>query len=75
MEEQLSKLGLFNPYVYINDAAKGQRPFESYALGAHSARLQAVQAKYDPDGFIKDYLQHGFELASTGATGRYHGEL
>lgn len=77
MERQLTELGLFNPYVYINDAAKGQRPFERYANGAHLARLQEIQAKYDPDGFIGDYLQHGFDLASTGPspTGWDHIEL
>ena len=75
MERQLTELGLFNPYVYINDAAKGQRPFERYANGAHLARLQEIQAKYDPNGFIRDYLQHGFDLASTGPTGWDHIEL
>ncbi|KAI3328829.1 FAD-binding domain-containing protein [Ustulina deusta] len=74
MEEQLRKLGLFNSYVYINDAAKGQKPFLSYVGGEHLARLQAIQVKYDPDGFIRDYLQHGFELESPESP-RYHGEL
>ncbi|KAI8951369.1 hypothetical protein F4801DRAFT_578576 [Xylaria longipes] len=75
MEEKLRKLGLFNPYVYINDAAKGQRPFETYAGGAHLARLQDIQAQYDPDGFIRDYLQHGFDLGSMGPVESHHGEL
>ncbi|KAI1737100.1 hypothetical protein F4680DRAFT_468329 [Xylaria scruposa] len=44
MEEKLRKLDLFNPYVYINDAAKGQRPFEMYAEGAHLTRLREIQA-------------------------------
>ncbi|KAI0514709.1 FAD-binding domain-containing protein [Xylaria bambusicola] len=74
IEEKLRKLDLFHPYIYINDAAKGQKPFSSYAGGAHLARLQTIQTKYDPDGFIRDYLQHGFELASPGSS-RSHGEL
>jgi hypothetical protein len=74
MEEKLSKLGRFSPYVYINDAAKGQKPFESYAGGAHVARLEAIQVRYDPDGFVRDYLQHGFELASTDDS-THHAEL
>ncbi|KAI0187182.1 hypothetical protein EV127DRAFT_513848 [Xylaria flabelliformis] len=52
MEEKLRTLNLFNPDVYINDAAKGQRPFEMYAGGAHLARLQGIQVQYDPDGFM-----------------------
>ncbi|KAI0860506.1 FAD-binding domain-containing protein [Xylaria cubensis] len=75
MEKELRKLYLFNPYVYINDAAKGQRPFEMYAGRAHLARLQEIQARYDPDGFIRDYLQHGFDLGSIGSVESYHGEL
>ncbi|KAK9426641.1 putative FAD-binding PCMH-type domain-containing protein [Seiridium unicorne] len=72
IEEKMRELGLFNPYVYLNDAAKGQKPFENYAGGANLARLRAVQAKYDPEGFLKDCLQHGFEL---GPTSSHHGEL
>ncbi|KAI1177521.1 hypothetical protein F4777DRAFT_195841 [Nemania sp. FL0916] len=75
MEEQLRKLDLFNPYIYINDGAKGQRPFDSYAHGVHVARLQEIQAKYDPDGFLRDHFQHGFELAPVGSPRRQHAEL
>ena len=64
IEEETRKLGLFNPYIFINDAAKGQRPFEKYADGANLARLQTIQTKYDPERFFRDYLQHGFELGT-----------
>ncbi|KAJ8106108.1 hypothetical protein ONZ43_g7174 [Nemania bipapillata] len=62
IKAKTSKLGLFNSYVYLNDAASGQNPFENYAGGVHLPRLRAIQAKYDPDGFIRDYLQHGFSF-------------
>lgn len=54
MAKQLGNLSLFNLYVYINNAAEGQKPFDSYAQGTHSARLQAVQAKHDSDEFIRE---------------------
>ncbi|KAJ8120935.1 hypothetical protein O1611_g10233 [Lasiodiplodia mahajangana] len=62
IEAKTRKLGLFNPYIYLNDAAKGQKPFENYAGGTHLPRLRNIQAKYDPDGYFRDYLQHGFDL-------------
>ncbi|KAI0976520.1 FAD-binding domain-containing protein [Xylaria arbuscula] len=74
-EEQLRKLDLFNTFTYINDAGKGQRPFEVYAGGAHLAKLKAIQAKYDPTGFIREYLQHGFELGSIDFVNNDHSEL
>ncbi|KAI0868731.1 FAD-binding domain-containing protein [Hypoxylon argillaceum] len=64
IEAKTRKLGIFNPFVYLNDAASGQNPFESYAGGVHLPRLRAIQAKYDTDGYIRDYLQHGFDLGA-----------
>ncbi|KAI1130845.1 FAD-binding domain-containing protein [Nemania abortiva] len=64
IETKTAKLGLFNPYIYLNDAASGQKPFDSYAGGVHLPKLRNIQAKYDPDGYIRDYLQHGFALGA-----------
>ncbi|RYP13362.1 hypothetical protein DL765_006903 [Monosporascus sp. GIB2] len=62
MERKLRPLGLWTGFVYLNDAAKGQKPFETYAQGNNLPRLRKIQSKYDPDCFIQDYLQHGFAL-------------
>ncbi|KAK5637274.1 hypothetical protein RRF57_012986 [Xylaria bambusicola] len=69
MEEQLRKLDLFN-----HTFTSMMQPRDRNLFGTHLARLQEIRAKYDPDGFIRDYLQHGFELASPGSP-RSHGEL
>ncbi|KAL4916489.1 hypothetical protein BDW62DRAFT_186139 [Aspergillus aurantiobrunneus] len=58
---QTEALGLYHPFVFLNDAAKGQDPFASY--GGHSGRrLRAIQAKYDRHGVLRNLLAHGFPL-------------
>ncbi|KAI0516777.1 FAD-binding domain-containing protein [Xylaria bambusicola] len=73
IEAETKKLGLFNPFIYLNDAAKDQKPFERYAGGTNLPRLRDIQVKYDPDGFIRNYLQHGFDFG-LGEAGQ-HSEL
>lgn len=63
VSSRTQELGLGLPFVYLNDAAKPQRPFETYGAGGSSLRrLKDVRKKYDPDGFFQHYLQHGFGL-------------
>ncbi|KAI8627394.1 FAD-binding domain-containing protein [Xylariaceae sp. FL1651] len=71
IETLTRKLGLFNPFVYLNDASWTQKPFESYGGGNNLPKLRDIQLKYDPGGFVRDYMQHGFEL---GLTERNHGD-
>ncbi|KAI0195405.1 hypothetical protein EV127DRAFT_185250 [Xylaria flabelliformis] len=54
-------LGLHRDFIYLNDAAPGQRPFETFG-NASLARLKRIQKKYDPSGFIANRLNHGFAL-------------
>jgi hypothetical protein len=61
IERETRKLGLYHPFVYLNDAHPWQKPFRSYG-GNVLHRLKAIQHKYDPDGFLKRHLAHGFEI-------------
>lgn len=61
IESQTKQLGLHIPFIYLNDAGPGQAPFTSYGA-KNEARLKAIRRKYDPHGFLRDYLAHGFEL-------------
>ncbi|KAI1501029.1 FAD binding domain protein [Biscogniauxia marginata] len=56
------RLGLHNPFIYLNEASGSQKPFESLGGGRSLPKLRRIQAKYDPDGFLKNSLQHGFSL-------------
>lgn len=55
-------MGLYYPFVYMNDAAAGQNPFPLYGKGKSLPRLLAVQEKYDRKGFFKYFLASGFKL-------------
>ncbi|OTB06302.1 hypothetical protein M426DRAFT_259180 [Hypoxylon sp. CI-4A] len=63
IREQTDALGLSNKFTYIGDAAQGQAPFESYANGDNVAMLKAIRDRYDPEGFLENYLHRGFELS------------
>ncbi|KAI0810294.1 hypothetical protein GGR55DRAFT_678887 [Xylaria sp. FL0064] len=55
-------LGLYYPFIYLNDADPSQKPFQTYGGGRSLYRLQAIRAKYDTDDFLKDFMGHGFTL-------------
>lgn len=62
VERKLKALGLWTPFIYLNDAASFQKPFQSYKNGKNLPRLRSIRDKYDPNGFLRDYLAHGFKL-------------
>ncbi|KAI1355393.1 hypothetical protein F5Y01DRAFT_327106 [Xylaria sp. FL0043] len=62
VERRTLALGLYYPFIYLNDAGPSQRPFETYGGGRSLYRLQAIRAKYDPNGFLKNFMGHGFTL-------------
>lgn len=49
-------------YLYMNDAGKGQRVFQSYPA-ANLRRLKAVRAKYDPLRVYTNLLVGGWKVA------------
>ncbi|KAI0435043.1 hypothetical protein F5Y09DRAFT_353943 [Xylaria sp. FL1042] len=62
IERKTQALGLYYCFIYLNDAGPSQRPFETYGGGRSLCKLQAIRAKYDPEGFLKDFMGHGFTL-------------
>lgn len=62
IKSQTGELGLFVDFIYLNDAGATQKPFPTY--GNNLPRLQSIQEKYDPKGFYRKYLAHGFALES-----------
>ncbi|KAI1309759.1 hypothetical protein F5Y03DRAFT_347270 [Xylaria venustula] len=62
IERRTKDLGLYYPFIYLNDAGPSQKPFETYGGGRSLYKLQAIRAKYDPEEFLKNYLGHGFTL-------------
>ncbi|KAL8664740.1 MAG: hypothetical protein Q9168_007844 [Polycauliona sp. 1 TL-2023] len=55
------KRGLYDPYIFLNDALPGQKVLRSY--GAESfARMQSVSKKYDPRGMFQTQVPGGFKL-------------
>lgn len=62
IERQTQELGLHLPFIYLNDAGPGQKPFPTYGGGKSLPKLLQIQKKYDPKGFYKKYLAHGFSL-------------
>ncbi|KAI0109096.1 hypothetical protein GGR51DRAFT_512743 [Nemania sp. FL0031] len=62
IEIRTRQLGLYYPFIYLNDAGPSQRPFERYGGGTSLPRLLAIREKYDSDSFLRNYLGHGFPL-------------
>ncbi|TRX98021.1 hypothetical protein FHL15_001231 [Xylaria flabelliformis] len=69
IQTETEKLGLFNPFVYLNDAAKTQKPYESLGHGKSLPKLRRIRQKYDPEGFLQKYLHHVYAYAAAGACG------
>ncbi|KAI1421889.1 hypothetical protein F5Y12DRAFT_665045 [Xylaria sp. FL1777] len=62
IERRTRALGLHYPFIYLNDAGPAQRPFDTYGGGRSLNKLRAIREKYDPEGFLKNFLGHGFPL-------------
>ncbi|KAI1335868.1 FAD binding domain protein [Xylariaceae sp. FL0016] len=62
VEDKVKQLGIHNPIIYLNEAFITQKPYPTLGHGNSLPRLLNIQSKYDPDGFIKNNLNHGFPL-------------
>ncbi|KAF2969679.1 hypothetical protein GQX73_g3916 [Xylaria multiplex] len=62
IELRTRALGLYYPFIYLNDASPSQKPFRTYGGGRNLPKLRAIRAKYDPDRFLEHFLGHGFSL-------------
>ncbi|KAI8953275.1 hypothetical protein F4801DRAFT_538119 [Xylaria longipes] len=62
IKKKTKALGLDRDFIYLNDAAPGQKPFQTFGGGKSLPLLKKIQKKYDPAGFIANTLNHGFAL-------------
>jgi hypothetical protein len=61
IERKLEEVDGLNRYLYLNDADKGQKVFESY--GSESVqRLKAIRDKYDPARVFTDLIPGGWKV-------------
>ncbi|EQB55046.1 FAD binding domain-containing protein [Colletotrichum gloeosporioides Cg-14] len=61
IEAALEAKGVSGGYLYLNDAGKGQRIFQTYPA-ANLARLKAVRTKYDPLRIYTNLLVGGWKV-------------
>jgi hypothetical protein len=62
-KEAAEKRGLFDPFVYLNDASTEQKDdvFPSYGQKNHQF-LKIVKEKYDPNGIFSTLMPGGFKV-------------
>lgn len=65
IEAKLQAIDGLSRYLYLNDADKGQKVFESYG-GDSVARLKEIRAKYDPDRVYTDLMPGGWKVDHAG---------
>ena len=53
--------GLWDPYIFLNDAFMTQKVLRSYGPDSF-AKMKAVSAKYDPHGMFQTQVPGGFKL-------------
>ncbi|KAF3803279.1 Bifunctional solanapyrone synthase [Colletotrichum gloeosporioides] len=61
IEAALEAKGVSGGYLYLNDAGKGQRIFQTYPA-VNLARLKAVRTKYDPLRIYTNLLVGGWKV-------------
>ncbi|KAF9881673.1 FAD binding domain-containing protein [Colletotrichum karsti] len=61
IETALEAKGVAGGYLYLNDAGKGQRIFQSYP-SANVAKLKAIRTKYDPLRIYTNLLTGGWKV-------------
>ncbi|KAL8813211.1 MAG: hypothetical protein Q9223_000964 [Gallowayella weberi] len=53
--------GLYDPYIFLNDAAPGQKVLRSYGKESFE-RMQGISRKYDPTQMFQKQVPGGFKL-------------
>ena len=61
IEKQLEAKDLAVRYIYLNDADKGQKAFESYGV-ENVLKLKAIREKYDPIKVFTNLMPGGFKI-------------
>ena len=61
VEKMAARKGLLKTFLYLNDAAKDQRPIDSYGH-ENVQKLKRISREYDPDGVFQTLVKGGFKL-------------
>ncbi|KAL8647216.1 MAG: hypothetical protein Q9226_006520 [Calogaya cf. arnoldii] len=62
MVDKLTKSrGLYDPYIFLNDAAPGQKVMRSYGKESFE-RMKGISRKYDPKQMFQKQVPGGFKL-------------
>ncbi|KAI0436188.1 hypothetical protein F4803DRAFT_567061 [Xylaria telfairii] len=62
LKEEGKAKGVDYPFVYINDAATSQRPFDLYGQGKSLKKMRGIRDLYDPHRIFQKLLPGGFKL-------------
>jgi hypothetical protein len=68
IDKQLEAKNLAVRYIYLNDADKGQRAFESYGV-ENVLKLKAIREKYDPRKVFTELMPGGFKIDGAAVEG------
>jgi len=55
-------VGLYYPYIFLNDAGSGQLPLSLYGDGQSLPKMKAIAQKYDPDDIFQNLASGAFKL-------------
>lgn len=61
ISEDLEKLGVLDPFIYLNYAARSQDPISGYG-NSNVERLKRIQREYDPAEVFTKQVTGGFKL-------------
>lgn len=61
IDKATKQAGVYDPFVYMGDAAGFQSVFEGYSQENHN-RLQAIAKRYDPHGVFQNLMPGGFKV-------------
>lgn len=62
ISQKLQEVDAISVFIFLNDADKGQKVFESYGA-PNLRRLQQIRDKYDPQRVFTDLMHGGFKVA------------
>lgn len=61
IEQRAKRLGVYDPYIYLNYAAPWQKVIEGYG-SENVRRLQTLRTRVDPKGFFTRKVLGGFKI-------------
>jgi hypothetical protein len=62
LKQKATPLGLYFPFIYLNDAQEGVNPFPLYGNGKSLPKMLNIRRKYDKDAVFQGLMPGGFKL-------------